>query len=195
MEENSRMRKDGPLRLLRPWRSFWAFVVLFGVAGLVGEGIMEVGRLAAALSGPTSVPGESKLIEHFAFTHVLVPSLAIMLVFWPEKLRATFSSVPIRLYLVLLLVCVTVPETLISFRSDLFRPYPFNLPSWLDAHQIVRISGNDFNVIQFHHLLFSHYIVMGSLAAACISDSLRARFFGVDGSASSPRSVDADKGT
>ena len=43
--------------------------------GFVGEGLFEVSRLAAVVTAPPSVPGQSKILEHFALQHLAFPIL------------------------------------------------------------------------------------------------------------------------
>jgi hypothetical protein len=169
----NRMRSD---------RTAWRIckvAILLGAIGLVGEGTLELGRLAAQFYHPPGVPGQSKIIEHFALQHVFFPAIAVALVFWPPSLNRLFGSIAIRLYLGALIILVTVTELIVSIRSDLFRPYSFALRSaLLNQLQTVPVGHLSINLLQAQHLLFSHFVLMGAILMLAINPNLIARFAG-----------------
>jgi hypothetical protein len=158
------------------WRLI-KFAVLFGAIGLVGEALFEVGKLSAPFVDPPSVPGQGKIIEHFAFQHVLLPFSAVLVVFWPAQLQQLFASPIARVWLAAVVALVTIPEVLVSFKSDLFREYPFQLHSeLLQQIQMQTIGGLSVNVLQLQHLVFAHLALMGTVFALCVRPEAM-RFF------------------
>jgi len=150
--------------------------ILLGVFGLLVEGLFELKLLVQPFLKPASVPGEDKIIEHFAVQHVLFPVLGLALVFWPLAVRDAFASTMFRVLIGCLAVLVTLPEIIVSVRSDLFRPYPFDLHSaWLSAVQMVDIGTVRINLLQAQHLVLSHLCLMGTLLwLSAAPDQLRA---------------------
>jgi hypothetical protein len=160
-------------------RLFIRFVklcLLFGTVGLLAEGLFELKLVLRPFTDPPSIPGQSKIIEHFALQHVLLPILGLVLVFWPIAAKDAFGSIWFRVFIGCLVVLVTVPEIIVSWRFDLFRPYPFDLNSgFLEALQIVKINGRNFNLLQAQHLIFSHLFLMGTMLWLCLApDALKA---------------------
>lgn len=147
--------------------------ILFGVVGLVGEGSFELKRLLTPLLAPPSVPGEAKILEHFAVQHVAFPILGLLLVFAPRTLGSLVRARAALGWLASLAVIVSVPEFLVS-RTDLFRPYPFSLHnSMLESLQMLRVGSLTVNLLQLQHLVFAHGAVMGGVVAlAALGDKL-----------------------
>lgn len=153
--------------------------LLMGVIGLVGEGAFELKLLAAPFLTPESVPGRSKIYEHFVVQHVTFPVIGTLLVFAPDRLIKLVESRLATGMLAAIAILVTAVEANTS-RTDLFRPYPFALHSaLLDRIQLVRITGRTVNALQATHLVFSHGVLMGSIVALAIARRpLLARFAG-----------------
>ena len=142
--------------------------LLIGVIGLVGEGVFERKLLAAPFLTPESVPGRSKIYEHFIVQHVAFPVIGTLLVFAPDRLIKLVQS---RLAMGLLAanaIAVTAVEVNTS-RTDMFRPYPWLRSGLLERIQLVRIGGRSVNVLQLTHLLFSHGVLMGSIVAMAVA--------------------------
>jgi len=157
-----------PKRLAFLW--LLKIAILLGGLGLVQEGLLELPRVSRAFLTPPGVPGQSKIIEHFAVQHVLLPVLAILLVFYPMSLKPMLASPIIRVFLGMVLLLVTLPEIIVSFRGDLFQPYRFELGSrFLNSIQIIAIGKIRINLLQVLHLLLSHFALMGTIVWICIS--------------------------
>jgi len=129
-------------------------LLLSGAVSLVVEGVLELPRVRKAVTAPPSVPGESKILEHFVVQHVAFPALISALVFRPSLLRGILGSTAARYAMAAAAVGLAVPETVVSLQGDLFRRYPFPLPGRrLERVEILRIGRREVNVIQAHHLL------------------------------------------
>jgi hypothetical protein len=138
--------------------------ILFGALGLMIEGLFELKLLIQPLVAPPSVPGQSKIIEHFVIQHVAFPVVGILLVFAPLRLRRLVASRLAMLLLGVLAILVTLPEAIVS-RTDLFRPYPFELhSSMLNGIQMVDLGFAKINMLQMQHLAFAHITLMGMIA-------------------------------
>lgn len=59
--------------------------LLIAALGFIGEGAFEIQKLILMLSAPPSVPGESKVLEHFAVQHVAFPILCLLLALRPAS--------------------------------------------------------------------------------------------------------------
>jgi hypothetical protein len=153
--------------------------VLLGGVGLLGEGAFELKLVAAPFTDPESVPGRNKIIEHFIVQHLAFPTIGLLLVFAPARLRRLVESRLATGMLALIAVTVTAVEANTS-RIDLFRPYPFNLHSaLLNRIQMTDIGGRRINLLQATHLAFSHMALMGTIVAlAILGPSALARFAG-----------------
>lgn len=161
-----------PIRLVK-------LTVLLGCIGLLVEGALELPKLLMPFTAPPSVPGQSKIIEHFALQHVLFPLLGVLLVFSPISLRRFLASRLTRAYLAALALLVTLPEALVSLRGDLFRPYPFDLHAeFLKTIQMTQIGPLAVNMLQLQHLLFAHLALMGTLVVLAITPESLHRFAG-----------------
>jgi hypothetical protein len=137
--------------------------ILFGAIGLVIEGLFEVRLLAAPFLAPPSLPGQSKIIEHFLIQHVAFPFVGMLLVFAPLRLAPLFASRLAAGLLAVLAILVSLPELIVS-RADLFRPYPFELHApFLKAVQMAEFGGLTINLLQAQHVLFAHLALMGSI--------------------------------
>jgi hypothetical protein len=138
--------------------------ILFGAFGLMIEGLFEFKLLVQPLVAPPSVPGQSKIIEHFAIQHVAFPIIGVLLVFAPLRLRRLVASRLAMCLLGTLGLLATLPEAIVS-RTDLFRPYPFELHNpMLKAVQMVDLGFVSINTLQMQHLLFAHFTLMGTIA-------------------------------
>jgi hypothetical protein len=154
--------------------------ILFGALGLMAEGLFETKLLIQPLVAPPSVPGQSKIIEHFMIQHVAFPLVGILLVFAPLRLTRLVASRLAMFLLGALALLVTLPEVLVS-RTDLFRPYPFELHSpILNSIQMVDFGFANINTLQTQHLLFAHIALMGTIVilAFCMGHSLLNWFAG-----------------
>jgi hypothetical protein len=146
---------------------------------LVVEGAIELPRLRQAVLHPPSVPGESKIVEHFAVQHLAFPALIGALVVRPSLLRGLIASRAARYTIATAAVALTVPETVVSLKGDLFRPYPFDLPGrLLPRMEVMRVGGRDINVIQAHHLLSSGWGWSAAAVALAVRPGLLAAFAG-----------------
>jgi hypothetical protein len=155
-----------------------ALLLTAGIS-LAVEGALELPRLRQAVSDPPSVPGESKIAEHFAIQHVAFPALIGALVFRPSLLRGLIASRAARYTIATAAVALAVPETVVSLQGDLFRPYPFTLPGrLLPRLEMTRVGGRDLNVIQAHHLLSSAWGWSAAAAALAVRPDLLAAFAG-----------------
>jgi hypothetical protein len=153
--------------------------MLAGAIGLAAEGMFEWRALLSPFLSPPSTPGQSKIIEHFLLQHVLFVCIGFLFVFRPAALRTTFQSIFVRFYLGALALAVTLPELIVSFKSDLFRPYPFELRvPFLKAIQMISFSSFQVNVLQVQHLLFAHFALMGGILAICLRPQWLRIFFG-----------------
>lgn len=163
-------------------RDRWAMravklAVLFGAAGLIVEGLFELKLLAEPLFAPPSVPGQSKIIEHFVVQHIAFPLFGLLLVFAPWRLVRLAASRLATGLLGLLAVLVTIPEMIVS-RTDLFRPYPFDLHSdLLERIQMQDMGGWSLNILQAHHLAFAHIALMGAILAFAVVGPMVLRQF------------------
>jgi hypothetical protein len=153
--------------------------ILLGVVGLLGEGVFEVKLLAAPFTAPESVPGHNKIMEHFIVQHLTFPTIGLLLVFAPARLRRLVESRLATGMLALIAVTVTAVEVNTS-RIDLFRPYPINLNNaLLNRIQMASIHGHRINLLQATHLAFSHAALMGTIVAlAIVGPRALARFAG-----------------
>lgn len=106
--------------------------LIAAATGLAFEGARETPKLARSfrLNNLPTVPGESKIIEHFAVQHVAFPFLAVALVVRPASLRNMLRSRLTRTFLGGLALALQFPETLVSFRpgGELFKPYDHFIP-------------------------------------------------------------------
>ena len=160
--------------------------VLFGAVGLIGEGLFELRLLVAPLTAPPSIPGQSKIIEHFVVQHVAFPIIAMLLAFAPLRLVRLFGSKLAASLLAVLAGLVTMPELVVS-RTDLFRPYPFELHAGLlRAVQMIDLGAVSFNLLQAQHLIFAHLVLMGSIVVVALSGGKALRYF------AGPRTGEAD---
>jgi hypothetical protein len=153
--------------------------ILFGAIGLIVEGLFELRLLVAPFLAPPSVPGQSKIIEHFLIQHVAFPVIGMLLVFAPLRLTYLFASRFAGGLLAALAVLVSVPELIVS-RGDLFRPYPFELHApFLKAVQMVEFGSLTINLLQAQHVLFAHLALMGSITLLAVKGGpLLMRFAG-----------------
>jgi hypothetical protein len=146
---------------------------------LAVEGVLELPRLRKAVTHPPSVPGESKIIEHFAVQHLAFPALIGALVFRPSLLRDLMASRPVRYTIASAAVVLAVPETVVSLQGDLFRRYPFALPGrLLPRLEMTRVGGRDINLIQAHHLLSSAWGWSAAATALAVRPDLLDGFAG-----------------
>jgi hypothetical protein len=157
-------------------------LVIAGV-GFLGEGLFEIGRLSAVLTAPPSVPGESKIVEHFALQHLAFPVLCLLLAMRPAWLSGLVDSRACRWSLALLALVLVVPEVSVSFGGpgggDLFRPYPFDLQvGLLRALQTLELGDRSINVLQLQHLFFNHVLLTAVLLALALRPSSLGAFFG-----------------
>jgi len=157
--------------------------LLVAGVGFIGEGSFEIPRLLAVLSAPSSVPGESKIVEHFALQHAAFPSLCFLLVLRPALLRRFSESRLSRWFVAVLAVVLIAPEVLVSFGGpgggDLFRPYPFDLrSSLLAAVQMVEVGAWTINLLQLQHLLLNHLLLSVVLAFVALRPRTLDAFFG-----------------
>jgi hypothetical protein len=154
-------------------------MVLFGAVGLMAEGLFEIKLLAAPFLAPPSVPGQSKIIEHFIVQHIAFPIVGLLLVFAPARLTGLFGSKLAAGLLATLAILVTLPELIVS-SADLFRPYPFPLHSpILNQVQMLNFGTVQLNTLQVQHVLFAHLALMGMIVALGLRGvPLLARFAG-----------------
>ena len=157
-------------------------LVIAGV-GFLGEGLFEVGRLSAVLAAPPSVPGEAKILEHFALQHVAFPILCLLLALRPAWLSGVVASGACRWFLASIAVVLVVPEVLVSFGGpgggDLFRPYPFDLRlGFFKALQLLEFGGRSINALQLQHLFLNHLLLTAVLLALALQPSALRAFFG-----------------
>jgi hypothetical protein len=157
------------------------FGLLLATLGFVGEGLFELPRLGRAFTRPPSVPGESKIVEHFAIQHLVFPLLGSLLVFRPASLRRLFDSRLSRGFFAGLSLALIIPETIVSFRpgGDLFRPYRFDLRSHLlRTLESLALGSHHLNLLQALHLLLNHWLFSAVLTAVCLRPSLLDQFVG-----------------
>lgn len=167
------MRHDRtPMRIAK-------LAILFGALSLVVEGLFELKLIVAPFLAPPSVPGQSKIIEHFMIQHVAFPVVGTLLVFAPLRLVSVFASKLTAGLLAALAVLVSLPELIVS-RADLFRPYPFELHApVLKAVQMAEIGALTINLLQAQHVVFAHLALMGSIAMLALKGTpLLMRFVG-----------------
>jgi hypothetical protein len=137
--------------------------ILIGCAGLLVEGLFEFKKFTEPFLAPPSVPGQGKIIEHFLVQHVMFPVLGLSLVFRPTGLSHFVSAKLAAVFFAGLAIIVSVPELIVSSK-DLFRAYPFNLHfEFLKAIQMGVIFGVEVNFLQLHHLVFAHFVLMGTI--------------------------------
>lgn len=142
--------------------------ILLGVASLVIEGLFELKLVVQPFIAPPSVPGQSKIIEHFVVQHLAFPLIGLMVVFAALRLERLFGSQLAAGLLAALALLVTIPEALVS-RADLFRPYPFELHSnLLKAIQMLDLGPVQINLLQSQHLLFAHFLLMGTIVSIAV---------------------------
>lgn len=119
-----------------------------------------------------SLPGQSKILEHFAVQHVAFPAVAAGLALRPDVAVSKLSGSAATLTMAVMSAVLCVPETQVSMRSadgpgDLFRPYPFALPEAVRRLEMMSIGDRSVNVVQALHLGLNHYLftcVLGWLA-------------------------------
>lgn len=142
--------------------------ILFGVLSLSIEGLFELKLVVLPFVAPPSVPGQSKIIEHFVVQHLAFPVIGMLLVFAPLQLERLFHSRLATGLVAVLALLVTIPEALVS-RTDLFRPYPFQLHSGvLKSMQMLDLGSARINLLQAQHLLFAHFALMGTIIAIAV---------------------------
>ena len=169
-----------------PYR-FWIRLtkvgLLLAAIGFLVEGLFEWDRFIGAFTAPPSVPGQSKIIEHFLVQHVLFPAIALLLVLRPASIRPVLSSRLNRLFLGTLAALLVVPELVVSLGGphggDLFRPYPFDLHlDFLRSLQMVQVGGKEINFLQAEHLLVNTFLFSGLVVLLSLRPGLLRGFFG-----------------
>ncbi|MCZ8155010.1 MAG: hypothetical protein O9264_02750 [Leptospira sp.] len=151
----------------------WGFralklAILCGSIGLIVEGLFELKLLVQPIASPASVPGQSKIYEHFVIQHLTFPLIGFFLVFFPRRINGLVSSRFAIIVLAVIATLVTIPEIIVS-QKDLFRPYPFNLRvSILETIQMISVFGKPLNLLQLQHLIFSHFFLMGTIIVLAI---------------------------
>jgi hypothetical protein len=159
-----------PMRLVK-------CAIFLGAIGLMIEALFELNTFAKPFLAPPSIPGQSKIIEHFLLQHIVFPIIGFLLVFSPFHLRSLIKSKLATSFLVIAAVLVTIPESIVSGK-DLFRPYPFTLhSSFLDAIQMVRFGRFEINLLQAQHLMFSHFCLMGSIVMLAFAGEDGLKYF------------------
>jgi hypothetical protein len=154
-------------------------LILLGTIGLFIEGMFEWKLLGSFLFAPPSVPGQTKILEHFVLQHILFVCIGLLLVFRPASLVSTVASWLARAYLGVTCVVVTVPEIIVSVKGDLFRPYPFSLHfGFLRQVESAKFGGVCLNLLQVQHLLFAHFALMGTILAISAAPHLLRAFAG-----------------
>jgi hypothetical protein len=134
--------------------------LLLGAISLLVEGVLELKKLKDPFTRPPSVPGESKILEHFCLQHLVWPSIALSFVFYPALLKDMLASSLGTFFLAFTFVLLVLPELIVLVKGDLFRPYPFDLKLTLFKRiEMVRMGAVPINVLQFTHLAFSHLLL------------------------------------
>ena len=157
--------------------------LLIAALGFVGEGLFEVRKLVVAMAAPPSVPGQSKILEHFALQHLAFPMVCLLLPLRPVWLLGLVRSAASRWYLAVLAAILILPEALVSLGGpgggDLLRPYPFDLRmDLLRSIQMVEVAGHFLNTLQLQHLLLNHVLLTGVLFTLALRPASLRAFFG-----------------
>jgi hypothetical protein len=157
--------------------------LLLAAIGFLVEGLFEGSRFFEAFMAPPSVPGHSKIIEHFLVQHALFPAIALLLALRPTSITRVLSSPLNRLFLGVLAALLVAPELVASFGGphggDLFRPYPFDLRLDLPRSlQMIRIGGKAINFLRAEHLLVNTFLFSGVVVLLALRPKLVHAFFG-----------------
>lgn len=134
--------------------------LLLGALSLIIEGLLELKKLKDPFVRPPSVPGESKILEHFCLQHLVWPMLALGFVFYPALLKDVLASTLATLFFAVTFVLLLLPESIVSLKGDLFRPYPFDLKlAFFKRIEMVQVFSRPVNLLQLTHLAFSHILL------------------------------------
>jgi hypothetical protein len=134
--------------------------LLLGAISLIVEGVLELKKLKDPFTRPPSVPGESKILEHFALQHLLWPVVALSLVFYPALLKDVLASTIGSVFFAFTFVLLIFPELIVSVKGDLFRPCPFDLKvKFFKRIEMIKVGFWQINVLQLTHLGFSHLLL------------------------------------
>jgi hypothetical protein len=151
------------MRFDRVWIRFLKVAILIGSVGIFIEGLFELKILIKPIFDPPSIPGQSKIYEHFLIQHFSFPLIGLLLVFKPINLTNLVKSKIAMYLLASIAILVTIPEAIVSYK-DLFRPYPFNLHSNFLKHiQMIEFENFSLNLLQLQHLIFAHFFLMGTI--------------------------------
>jgi hypothetical protein len=154
----------------------WKLLIILGAASLLVEAVFELKLLVNPLINPPSVPGQSKIIEHFLIQHCAFPLMGLLLVFAPSRLIPFVQDRLVAIIIASLAILVSIPEAIVS-RTDLFRPYPFDLPEILTFVQMMPLGSVQLNLLQLQHLLCSHLALMGGIVFIVFAGLNGLRFF------------------
>jgi hypothetical protein len=133
----------------------------FAAWNFLTEGRMEVKIVRDYFLSPPSVPGESKILEHFALQHIVYPMIGFGIALYPMETLNLLDEFALKLVLFASMLMVAIPETVVSFRKggDLFRPYPFPVTSPLRKRiYMFKIGTMQLNFLQLKHLLLNHWM-------------------------------------
>lgn len=136
--------------------------VLLAVLGFIVEGLFEIRNFLQYFYDPPSIPGQGKIIEHFILQHIIFPLFGLCLVFRPAYLVSVVKNRAIMFILTAVSVVIFIPELIVSLRSDLFRPYPFDLKiPLLNYIQMIEFNRQQVNFLQLEHVILNHVLFTG----------------------------------